>query len=157
MVTLPPNFAKHIPFYGSRLLHGQGNLCKTSWRPYERFECEFGYLESVHEYHSSSSSSSRKRLWRECKICKKSSLENCGTAFQGNRKAGQWSARKRWHMRDWFQRFEVDVDKLIAQSSRAKFTGIRTTIFHDLNRIDAQLVELEWKIFQGFITAGILN
>ena len=38
------------------------NLCQPTWRSYGRFECAFGYLEHVHEYHSSSSSSSRKRL-----------------------------------------------------------------------------------------------
>ena len=39
----------------------QENLWKTTWRSHGRFECEFGYLENVQEYHSSSSSSSRKR------------------------------------------------------------------------------------------------
>ena len=29
--------------------------------------------------------------------------------------------------------------------------------FSELNRIDGQLVEFEWKIFPGFITVGILN
>ena len=28
----PPNIAEHIPFYGSRLLHGQEDLWKTTWR-----------------------------------------------------------------------------------------------------------------------------
>ena len=50
-------------------------------------------------------------------ICKESSVEDSGTAFQGNRKAGQWSDRNRWHKLDEFPKFEVDVDKLIAQSS----------------------------------------
>ena len=58
----PPNVAEHIPFFGSRLLHGQENLQKTTWRSCERFECEIGYLENVHEYRSSSIGSSRKRL-----------------------------------------------------------------------------------------------
>ena len=39
-----------------------GNLWKTTWRSYERFECEFDFLENVHEHHSPSSGSSRKRL-----------------------------------------------------------------------------------------------
>ena len=42
-------------------LHGQEDLWKTARRSYARFECEFGYVVNVHEYHSSSSSSSRKR------------------------------------------------------------------------------------------------
>ena len=64
------------------------NLWKTTWRSYGRFECEFGYLGNVHEYHSSSSSSSRKRLRHEFEICEELSLENNGAAFQRNRKAG---------------------------------------------------------------------
>ena len=55
-----PHIAGHISLYGSRLLHGEENLWKTTWRSYERFELEFGYLVNVPEYHSSSSSSSRK-------------------------------------------------------------------------------------------------
>ena len=43
---------------------------------------------NVHEYHSSSSSSSRKSLWHEFEICKESPLENNRTKFQGNR---SWS------------------------------------------------------------------
>ena len=50
--------------------------------------------------HSSSSGSSRKLLWHEFKICKETSLGNCGTAFQGNRKASQRSDRNRWHEHD---------------------------------------------------------
>ena len=170
MGALPPSIATHIPLYGRRLLHDQGNLWKTTWRSYERFGCEFGYLGNVHEYHSSSSGSYRQRLWREFKICKESSLGTSGTAFQGNRKAGQWSDRNRWHKRDWFPRFEVDVDKLIAQSSlsifqcqslrllrlctlfgkdgrrscwirRAKFNGIQTII---LSKIWIELMDNIW-------------
>ena len=91
MRPLLPNVAEHIPLYGSRLLHGQENLWKTTWRSYESFECEFGYLMNVHEYHSPSSSSSRKRLWHEFEICKELSLGNNRRAFQGNGKADQWS------------------------------------------------------------------
>ena len=74
----------HIPLCGSHLLDGQGNLWKTTWRSCERFGRGFGHLEHVHEYHSSSSGS----------------LGNSGTVFQGNRKAGQWSDRNRWHKLD---------------------------------------------------------
>ena len=117
MGPLPSNIAKHIPFYGSRLLHGQENLWKTTWRSYERFECEFRHLGNVHKYHFSSSGSSRKRLRHEVKICKELSLENIGTAFQRNRKADQWSDRNHLHKPNQFPRFEVRIDKLIAQSS----------------------------------------
>ena len=59
---LSPRIAGHIALHVSRRLHGQENLWKTTWRSCGRFECEFGYFVNVHEYHSSSSSSSRKRL-----------------------------------------------------------------------------------------------
>ena len=39
-----PHIAGHIVLHGSRLLHGQENLWKTTWRSYGRFECEFGYF-----------------------------------------------------------------------------------------------------------------
>ena len=99
MQTLPPNIATQIPLYGSRLLHGQGNVWKKTRRSYERFGSEFGYLKNVHEQHSSSGSS-RKRQRSEFKLLKESSLENCGTVFQGNRKAGQRSDRNRWQKHD---------------------------------------------------------
>ena len=117
MGPLSPHIAGHIALYGSRLLHGQDDLWKTTWRSCGRFDCELGYLVNVHEYHSSRSSSSRKRLWHEFEICKESSLVNDGTAFQGNRKADQWSDRHHWHKPDQFPRFKVGIDKLIAQSS----------------------------------------
>ena len=62
MMTLLPSIATHIPLYGSRLLNDQGNLWKRTWRSHERFGREFGYLENVHDYHSSGSGSSQKRL-----------------------------------------------------------------------------------------------
>ena len=99
MQTLPPNIATQIPLYGSRLLHGQGNVWKKTPRSYERFGSEFGNLKNVHEQHSSSGSS-RKRQRSEFKLLKESSLENCGTVFQGNRKAGQRSDRNRWQKHD---------------------------------------------------------
>ena len=58
---LSPHIAGHIALNGSRLLHGQEDLWKTTWRSHGRFKCEFGYVVNVHEYHSSSSGPSRKR------------------------------------------------------------------------------------------------
>ena len=54
-----PHTSNHMEavFSVVRKIHG-----KTTWRSYRRFECEFGYLGNVDEYHSSSSMSSRKRL-----------------------------------------------------------------------------------------------
>ena len=80
------NIATHIPLNGSRLLHGQGNFWKTTWRSYERFECECGHLGNVHEYHSSSSSSSRKRLWHQVKICKEFLWRTTGHLFRETEK-----------------------------------------------------------------------
>ena len=40
----------HPFFFASRLVHGQGNLWKTTWRSYGRCDCDYGYLENVHEY-----------------------------------------------------------------------------------------------------------
>ena len=58
--TLLPNIATHIPVHGSRLVHDQENLRKTTWRSCERLGCELGCLETVHECHSSSSLSRTK-------------------------------------------------------------------------------------------------
>ena len=63
-------------------------------------------LGNICEYHSSSSSSSRTRLciWSECKICKESSLEHCGTVFSV--KLENWSVVRQklcrvWHSPGW--------------------------------------------------------
>ena len=68
MGPLLPHITGHIAFSGSRLLHGQEDLWETTWRCYGWFECEFGYLGNVHEFHLSSSSSFPKRLWHEIKF-----------------------------------------------------------------------------------------
>ena len=126
---LSPHLAGHIALHGSRLHHGQEDRWQTTRRSYGIFECEFGYLVNVHEYHSSRSSSSRKRLWHEFETCKELSLENNRTASQRNRKADQWSDRNHWHKPDQFPRFEVGIDKLIAQSSLSNIPLPRSTSF----------------------------
>ena len=67
------------------------------------------------------SGSSRKRLWHEFKNCKELSLDDNGTASVRNRKVDQGSDRNHWHKPDQFPRFEVGIDKLIAQSSFSIF------------------------------------
>ena len=87
-----------------------------------------------------------------------------------------------WHKPDQFPRFEVGIDKVIAQSSLSMFhcqsprllwlcallgengrqscwilAKANYDYFSELNRIDGQLLELEWKIFPGFNTMAILN
>ena len=51
------------------------------------------------------------------RFVKNLSVENNGTAFQGNKKADQWSDRNHWHKPDQFPRIKVGTDKFIAQSS----------------------------------------
>ena len=48
MEPLPPNIVEHIPFCGSRLLHDQENLWKTTWRFYERFGMNATLQAAVH-------------------------------------------------------------------------------------------------------------
>ena len=55
-------------------INGQENLWKTTWRFYGRFECEYGYLRNVHEYHSS-----RKRPCHEFTLRKETNLGLSGT------------------------------------------------------------------------------
>ena len=49
-------------------------------------------------------------------------------------------------------------ETILLNLGRAKFNGVRdNNCFKDLNRIDGQLVEFEWKIFPGLTTTGFLN
>ena len=183
---LSSHIAGHIALFGSRLLHGQEDLWKTTRRSCGRFECEFGYLMNVHEYHSSSSSSFRKRQWHEFEICKELSLEHNRTAFQGNGKADQWSDWNHWHKPNQFPRFKVSTS-LFAQSSLSICHSLPKSLlrlcallgkmgpdlvkswknqiqwysennyFSELNRIDGQPMEFEWNIFVGFTTVRILD
>ena len=56
----------------------------------EDFECEFDYLTTVHEYHSASSSSSRKGLWHEFISREELSL---GQLFCEIKKTDLWRVR----------------------------------------------------------------
>ena len=49
MGHLSPNISGHIALYGSRLLHSQEDLWKTTTRSYGRLGCDFGYLVNIHE------------------------------------------------------------------------------------------------------------
>ena len=91
---LSPHIAGHIALYGSRVLHGQVDLWKTTWRSHGRFKCEFGYLANVHEYHSSSSSSSRKRLWHVFTLREEPYLGLSGTIIWWNKKNDFWNSQK---------------------------------------------------------------
>ena len=121
MEPLPPHIAEHIPLYGSRLLRGQENLWKTTWRSYGRFECEF----AIWGRFMNTTLRAAVHLGKDCdinlRVVKNYLLENNGTAFQRNRKADQWSDRGNWHKPNQFPRFEVGIDKLIAQSSLSIF------------------------------------
>ena len=101
-----------------------------------------------YEYLSSSSGSPRKWIWHEFKICKETSLENSGAAFQGNKQAGQWLISKiRGVYRQAFCTVELlnialpkptssptlysvrdRWEAILSNLGRSKFNGIRTTI-----------------------------
>ena len=68
-------------------------------------------------------------------------MENSGAAFQGNRKAGHRSNRT--------PGIRVLEEQIQWYSDN--------NCFKDLNRIDGQPMEFEWKIFPGFTTVAILN
>ena len=135
-------------------------------------------------------------LFGDSSRCHSSSGNHLGQDYDANlrygkiilwRIAGQFfrDVRNFWPKRDWFSRFEVDVDKLVAQSSLSIFhcqslrflrfclgkmgddptESRRSKIqwcseynyFKDLNRIDGQLMKFEWKIFLGLTTMGIFK
>ena len=99
------------PLHGSRLIHGRENIWKTTWRSCGRFEWELGYLEKVHEYTSSSSGSSRKRLWHEFTLREELSLGLFGTISLWNKKTDQWTVRNPWskNIRDtWLEIVEFE-------------------------------------------------
>ena len=127
METLSPNIATHIPLYGSRLLHGQENLWKTTFRSYERFGRECSWIPLFEQQFISEKTKT---------FVKSYPWKTAETAFQRNRKADQWSDRNQWHKP--CPRFEVDVDKLIAQSS--------LSIFHCRSPCLLRLCALFWKI-----------
>ena len=107
-----PHVTEHIPLHGSCLRSGG------------RFECELCYLEKVHEYTSSSSGSSRKKLWHEVTLREEQSLGLSGTISLWNKKTEQWTVRNpwsknirdRWLENNWIRNF-VKIDKLIVQKS----------------------------------------
>ena len=107
----------------------------------------FGCLVNVHEYHSSSSSSSRKRLWHECEICKELFLENNRTAFQWKRKADQWSDRNHRHKPDQFPRIKL-VSTSLLHSRAYQHATAKVYVFSDsvfcLGRMGPDPVE-SWK------------
>ena len=49
MGHLSPHISGHIALYGSRLLHSQEDLWKTTTWSYGRLGCDFGYLGNIHE------------------------------------------------------------------------------------------------------------
>ena len=142
---------------------------------------------NVDEYHSSSSGSSRKRLRREFKTCTGPSLENSGTALQGNRKAvsgqtetagrsvidfqdSRWMSTSLLHNRAYqYSTAKVYVfsDSVLClgkmgndpvESWKSKIQWYSDNNYSkDLNRINGKPMEFEWKIFPGLTTVGILN
>ena len=115
METSPPRIATHSPLYGSRHLHDQGDLLKTTWRSCERFGRAAVHLGKDYDMN--------------LRFVKNHLLENSGTAFQGNREAGQWSDRNRWHKRDCFPKCEVSTSLL--HSRAHQYSIAKAFVFSD--------------------------
>ena len=121
MEPLSPNITEQIPLYGSRLLHGQENLWKTTWRSYERFECEFGYLENVHEHHSSSSGHLGKDYDTNMRFVKNYLWKTTGQLFRETEKLISGQTETTGISLINFEDLRLGIDKLIAQSSLSIF------------------------------------
>ena len=89
-----PTIVTHIPLYGSRLLHGQQNLWKTTVRTLNFFWMWIRLLVKVYDCRSSSSSSSRKRPWHEFDACDELLWKIVGRLYRETEKL---SERNRWH------------------------------------------------------------
>ena len=120
-------------------------------------------------------------------FCKELSLENNGTAFQGDRKAGQCQTENAGRSLINFQDLRWMSTSLL-HSRACQYTTAKVCVFFDsvlclgemgddpveswkskihwysdnnyfkdLNRIDGQPTEFEWKIFPGLATVGIFN
>ena len=117
MGPLSPYIAGHIALHGSRLLHGQEDLWKATWRSDGRFACEFGYLGNVYECHSSRAAV---HLGKDCatnlRCVKNYQWQTTGQLFRETEKADQWSDRNHWHKPE-VPRFKAGIGKLIAQRS----------------------------------------
>ena len=102
-----PHIAEHIPLYGSRLLHGQEDLWKTTRR-----SCD----SDIWGMFMNSTLRAAVHLGKDYDL---------NLRFVKNylwKTTGQlWSDRNHWHKPDQFPRFEVGIDKLIAQSSLSIF------------------------------------
>ena len=173
-----PNIAEHIPLCGRRLLFGQENLWKTTWRSYERFECEFDCLGNF----MNTSLRAAVHLGKHCYFWK-----TTGQLFRDTEKliSGQTetTGMSLINFQDWRW-----VSTSLLHSPAYQYSTVKVNVFSDsvlclgkwrdnpleswkkqvqwysdnnylneLNRIDGQPMEFEWNIFPGFNTEGILN
>ena len=119
METLSPNIATHIPFFGKP---------SPAWWGKSMDDNLFMNITLRAAVHLG------KDYDANFRYVKNHFRTTAGQLFQGNRKAGQWSDRNRWHKRDWFPRFEVDVDKLVAQLSLSIFYCQSLRVLHFCTR-----------------------
>ena len=154
---------------------------KTTWRSYGWFECEFGCLGNVHEYHFLSNSSSRKRLWHEFEMLWRIIFGKQRDSFSEKQKswsvviqeplAWAWLISKNGGgcrqasctvelinipssptLYSVWERWET----ILLNPGRSKIHWYSDNNYiKDLNLVDGQLVEFEWKIFPGLPTTGI--
>ena len=91
--------------------------------------CEFGYLENVQEYHSSSSSSSR-NCDTNLRCVKNYLWKTTGQLFRETEKLISGQTETAGIMPDQFPRSKVGIDKLTAQSSLSISTA-KVYVFSD--------------------------
>ena len=184
MGTLPPSIATHIPLYGSRLLHNQGNIYGRNpgdpmkdldvnlaiWRMFMNTtlraavhlgkdnEANFRYVKN-HLWKTVG------QLFRETEKPVGGQTETTGINLI-NFQDLKWMSTSLLHSRAYqysTAKAHVFSDSVLlgddpVESWRSKiqwYSG--NNYFKDLNRIDGQPMEFEWKIFPGFTTVGILN
>ena len=177
METLLPNIATHIPVHGSRLVHDQENLRKTTWRSCERLGCELGYLGTIQECHSSSSSFLGQDHDANLRYVKRTRWETAGQLitetsgistfdFQDSRwmstgllhsRAYQYSTAKAYVFSDSVLCLGKMGDDPIESWKSKNQSYSDNNYFRELNRIDGQPMEFGWKTFPGLTSMGILK
>ena len=144
-------------------------------------------LGQISEFHSSSSSSSWTRPWREFTLREESSLEQCATVIQWKWKTDRWTKKitdvstKDFQDATWMstnlkggkglsdhQRQSVRLlwfSALCGKMGGGPIATWKSKIkwysennhFKDMNRIDGVPTEFEWKIFPGIMTLCLLE
>ena len=180
MGPLSPHIAGHIALHGSRLIHGQEDQWKTTRRSYGRFDCAFGSLgmfmnttlrAAVHlgNDHDTNLRFVQKCLWKttgqlfkETEKLISGQTETTGislidskdfrwisTSLLHNR-AHQYATAKVYVFSDSVLCLGRMGDDPVGSWKNKIQWYSDTNYFSELNRIDGQPMEFEWKIFPGF-------